>query len=58
MPRGPRLDASGILHHVMAHGIMRQTIFRDDSDRNNFVARLGGLASSGPKLLILLIESA
>jgi len=47
MPRGPRLDAPGVLHHLMARGIMRQTIFRDDTDRNDFVARLGGLASSG-----------
>ena len=31
----------------MARGIMRQAIFRDDSDRNDFVARLGALASSG-----------
>jgi len=47
MPRGPRLDAPGVLHHVMARGIMRQAIFRDDSDRNDFVARLSALASSG-----------
>ena len=31
----------------MARGIMRQAIFRDDLDRNDFVARLGALASSG-----------
>jgi len=31
----------------MARGIARQAIFRDDSDRNNFVARLGALASCG-----------
>ncbi len=47
MPRGPRLDAPGVLHHVMARGIMRQAIFRDDSDRNDFVACLGVLAGSG-----------
>jgi len=47
MPRGPRLDAPGVLHHVMCRGIMRQVIFRDDTDRNDFVARLGSLASSG-----------
>jgi len=23
MPRGPRLDAPGVLHHVMARGIVR-----------------------------------
>ena len=47
MPRGPRLDAPGILHHVMARGIMRPALFRDDSNRNDFVARLSTLASSG-----------
>ena len=46
MPRGTRLDASGVLHHVMARGIMRHAIFCDDSDRNDFVARLGALANS------------
>jgi hypothetical protein len=39
MPRGPRSDAPGVLHHVMARGIMRQAIFRDDSDRNDLIAR-------------------
>ncbi len=47
MPRGPRLDAPGVLHHVMARGIMRQAIFRDNRDRNDFVTRLGELANSG-----------
>ncbi len=47
MSRGPRLDAPGVLHHIMARGIMRQAIFRDDRDRNDFVDRLGSLASSG-----------
>jgi hypothetical protein len=30
MPRGPRIDALGILQHVMARGIERREIFRDD----------------------------
>ncbi len=42
MPCAPRLDAPGVLHHVMDRGIMRQTIFRDD-----FVVRLGALAKAG-----------
>lgn len=33
MPRGPRLDSPDTLHHVIAHGIERCTIFRDDVDR-------------------------
>ncbi len=45
MPRGPRLDAPGVLHHVMARGLDRQVIFRDDRDRTDFVRRLEGLAA-------------
>ena len=44
MPRGPRLDAPGVLHHVMVRGIERTTIFRDDTDRTDFLARLAPLA--------------
>ena len=47
MPRGPRLDAPGTLHHVMARGIDRASIFRDDADRDDFLGRLGGLVISG-----------
>jgi REP element-mobilizing transposase RayT len=47
MPRGPRLDALGVLHHVMVRGIERRPIFRDDADRADFVARLAELAQHG-----------
>ncbi len=40
MPRGARLDAPGVLHHVWARGIERTQIFRDDKDRNGFINRL------------------
>ncbi len=43
----PRLDAPGVLYHVMARGIMRQTIFRNDSDRDDFAVRLEALAKAG-----------
>ena len=43
MPRGPRLDAPGVVHHVMARGIERRRIFRDDVDRAAFVTRLDDL---------------
>jgi len=43
MPRQARLDAPGVLHHVMVRGIERTTIFRDDRDRGDFVARLAAL---------------
>lgn len=47
MPRGPRLDAPGVLHHVMARGIERRPLFRTDADRDDFVGRLAGLAEAG-----------
>ena len=37
MPRGPRLDAPGVLHHVMARGLERGAIFPDARDRSDFV---------------------
>ena len=43
MPRNPRLDSVGALHHVMARGIERTKIFRDRHDRNDLLARLAGL---------------
>jgi len=46
MPRGPRLDAPGVLHHVMARGLERRAIFRDDRDRRDFVDRLAKLAEA------------
>ena len=47
MPRQPRLDAPGTLHHVMVRGIEGRAIFRDDTDRADFVARLAALAAEG-----------
>jgi REP element-mobilizing transposase RayT len=41
------LDAPDILHHVMVRGLERRAIFRDDTDRADFVARLAALAESG-----------
>jgi putative transposase len=44
MPRQARLDAPGVLHHIMARGIERGLIFRDDRDREEFLKRFSGLA--------------
>lgn len=44
MPRGPRLDTPGTLHHVMIRGIDRGSIVQDDMDRNEFLKRMGMLA--------------
>jgi REP element-mobilizing transposase RayT len=43
MPRQARLDIPGVLQHVMARGIERGAIFRDDTDRQRFVARFSTL---------------
>ncbi|MBW1717298.1 MAG: transposase, partial [Deltaproteobacteria bacterium] len=40
MPRHARLDAPGVLQHVMARGIERRKIFWDDKDRTSFLERL------------------
>ena len=40
MPRLARLDAPGVLHHIIIRGIERRKIFRDDFDRENFLERL------------------
>ena len=44
MPRLARLDAPGVLHHVMDRGIERKEIFFNDLDRNDFIYRLAELA--------------
>ena len=43
MPRQPRLDAPGLLQHVMARGIERRKIFLDDKDRESFLERFAGI---------------
>ena len=40
MPRSARLDAPGVLHHIIIRGIERRALFRDDFDRENFLQRL------------------
>ena len=51
MPRGPRLDAPGALHHVIARGIERRALFIEDRDRSDFLTRLAALvACSGTRL--------
>ena len=47
MPRLARLDAPGVLHHVMGRGIERKKIFYSDIDRNDFIDRLSSLAIDG-----------
>jgi putative transposase len=51
MPRQPRLDVEGALHHIMVRGIERRPIFEDNKDRQRFVERLADLiGATGTKL--------
>ena len=43
MPRQARLDAPGLLQHVMARGIEIRAIFRDDKDCKSFLDRLADI---------------
>jgi len=43
MPRKARLDAPGVLHHIMIRGIERRKIFTNDKDREDFLDRLSML---------------
>jgi len=47
MPRQARIDAPGVLHHVMGRGIGRRKIFLNDIDSNDFIGRLSALAQEG-----------
>ena len=40
MPRQARIDAPGALHHIIARGIDRRSIFEDDADQDNLLNRL------------------
>lgn len=44
MPRQPRIDIPGLLHHVIFRGIDGCKIVKDDIDRLGFVTRLGALS--------------
>jgi len=47
MPRLARLDAPGILHHVMGRGIERKQIFINVTDRSDFIDLLPALTEEG-----------
>ena len=46
MPRQPRLDTPGALHHVMARGIERKRIFKNRFDKEDFLKRLAELCDA------------
>jgi hypothetical protein len=41
MLRQPRIEYAGAIYHVMNRGDWREDIFRDDADRERFLATLG-----------------
>ena len=43
MPRQPRRDAPGALHHGMGRGSAGTLVFHNDPDRADFVSRLAAL---------------
>jgi hypothetical protein len=43
MPRKFRIDAPGVLHHIMIRGIEGRATFKSDKDRKDFVDRIGSL---------------
>ena len=45
MPRQARIDAAGVLHHVIARGIERKPIFRYREDKKDFLDRLSLLVT-------------
>jgi len=47
MPRLARLDAPGILHHVIGRGIERKKLFFNDTDRSDLIDRLADLVEEG-----------
>jgi len=52
MPRQARLDAPGTLHHVMLRAIEGNVLFRDEQDREDFLARVGDLTKgTGTRVL-------
>ena len=47
MPKLARLDAPGVLPHVMGRGIDRKKIFLNHTHRNDFIGRLSTLTQDG-----------
>ena len=45
MPRKARIDAPGALHHIVARGIDRRSIFEDDADCKDFLNRVATILS-------------
>jgi len=48
MPRLPRIQAPGLIHHVIARGMERKPIFREKVDYNDFLFRLRTALEKSP----------
>jgi REP element-mobilizing transposase RayT len=46
MPRSARIDAPGVLHHIIGRGIERREIFISNEDRDDFLSRVARFAES------------
>jgi putative transposase len=55
MLRGPHLGVEGGVYHVMARGVERRAIFRDDTDRQNFLRPLEAVADEGDVTLFAYV---
>ena len=56
MPRGARLDAPGVLHHVMARGIERRVLFSDQQDYQNFLGRIGRAREKAQRFYLAFVR--
>jgi hypothetical protein len=58
MPRQAGIDASGALQHIIIREIERRGIFKNDTDPDDFIDRLGNIAlPSVPGRLNLLPQN-
>ena len=56
MLRQARIDAPGILHHIICRGIERRRIFTDDDDRDDFVNRLSTILLETSTICVRWVE--
>ena len=52
MPRQARLDAPGLLHHIISRGIERKNIFRTRVDYEDFISRLESSLEKSPNQIL------
>jgi REP element-mobilizing transposase RayT len=41
------VEFPGAIYHVMSRGVARMAVFLDDSDRTNFLERIGSIVDDG-----------